>query len=337
MAELPAYETTVMKTSLPAILRGHTSAQALLFALALLAWSSANAQNFVRNPDFEQELGPDNWTIVYTEILNPTTLSWPKTCGSNDFFVLGRSRMAHKDLVPGTWDGDPNYWNKFGLHFQPGHDWLMHAYASQVISGLQPGSNYTASAWITQYEGDQTGKVQLYMEVLGGPDFTVSNRTPYVTTIVLDNPSGWNRYDVTGTASPSGQIEIRLHYNKNGATAGEKWRNMIGIFDHVCLKPTGQGDYLPPYSIVSMTRNNQDIALTWESVMNNSYRLQVTPDLISPTWSFVRWSPYVDTNLYATGPTLTFRTNLVSLLSYDPSFDPTAPLYFRVFSQSFKP
>jgi hypothetical protein len=310
----------------------------MLFGLAVLVCVPANAQNLVKNADFEEELGPDNWTIVFTEVLNPTTVAWPKTCGTNDFFILGRTRMSHKDLSPGTWDGDPCYWNKFGLQFQPGHDWLMHAYARQVITNLTPGASYTASAWITQYEGDQTNKVQLYMEVLGGPGGTVTNQTPYVTTIVLNNPSGWNRYDLTTTASTTGQIEIRLHYNKNGATSGEKWRNMLGIFDHVCLKPTGQGDYQPPYTITSWTRTNADISLTWASVMNNAYRIQVTSNLLdSGSWSFVTWSPYLDNYLHASGPTFTFKTNLTSLLSYDPSFDLNNPRFFRIYGASFQP
>jgi hypothetical protein len=154
----------------------------------------------------------------------------------------------------------------------------------------------------------------------------------------LDNPSGWNRYDLTTTASDSGQIEIRLHYNKNGATSQEKWRNMLGIFDHVCLKPTGQGDYLPSYKVLSLTRSNEDISLTWEAVMNNSYRLEVSSNPADPTpWPLVQSSPYLDPNLFATGPTITFRTNLVSMFSYNPAFDPSAPLFFRIRASSFQP
>ncbi len=304
----------------------------------MLVCNTASAQNFVKNPGFEEELGPDNRTIVFAPIVHVGTLAWPKTCTATDFFVLGRTRMSHKDLSPGTWDGDPNYWNKFGLHFQAGHDWLMHAYASQVVSNLVPGASYTASAWITQYEGDQTGKVLVYMETLGGDDGTVTNQTPYVTTTILNNAAGWNRYELTNTASTRGTIEIRLHYEKYLSTAEEKWRNMIGIFDNVCLRPTGQQEYQPAYDIASLSRSSQEVSLTWDTVMNNSYRLQYSTNLgASSAWSWIPWSPSVDYRLHATGPSLTFRTNLASLFASDPLFNPNAPLFFRVFSQSFNP
>ena len=97
-----------------------------LLGLLLLTWASASAQNFLKNPDFEQPLGPDNWTVVYTGV--PTSdggVNAPTNCGPNDFMVAGRTTIAHKDLVPGTWDGEPYYWSKFGGHFAPNHTWMM--------------------------------------------------------------------------------------------------------------------------------------------------------------------------------------------------------------------
>ena len=153
-----------MKKNCRSSSRCQITVQGLLLGFILLAWGSVNAQNFVKNPDFEEELGPDNWTIVYAY------------GGPNDLFIKDRTRLAHKDLVPGTWDADPpgstNFLNRFGLHFKAGHDWKMHAYASQIITNLTPGTNYTASAWITQFEGP-SDKVQIYMELLGGPNGTV--------------------------------------------------------------------------------------------------------------------------------------------------------------------
>ena len=72
--------------------------------------------------------------------------------------------------------------------------------------------------------------------------------------------------------------------------------------------------------------------------MNNKYRLQVSSDLSNPaSWSFVQWNPKVDTNIHATGTSHTFQTNLLSLFSYDPSFDPDAPLFFRIYSEPYVP
>jgi hypothetical protein len=69
--------------------------------------------------------------------------------------------------------------------------------------------------------------------------------------------------------------------------------------------------------------------------MNNRYRIQVSTNLSS--WSWLQLTPYVDTNFQATGTTFTFATNLLALFSYNPTFDPQAPLYFRIHSTPFVP
>src|ERR1041385_9393183 len=63
--------------------------------LALLACITTNAQNLLKNPDFEEPLSTNNWTVVYVA---PAT--------EEDFMVHGRSSFAHKDASYGTWDGD---------------------------------------------------------------------------------------------------------------------------------------------------------------------------------------------------------------------------------------
>jgi hypothetical protein len=188
-------------------------------------------------------------------------------------------------------------------------------------------------------------KVQLYMEVLGGVAGNISRKTPYVTTICKDNPAGWNRYAVTNQSNSSGQIEIRLHYNKNDSTTTEKWRNMDGFFDHVSVMPVGQTEYLPPYKILSFARTNQDITLQWQTVMNNRYRIQASTNVSDPnSWVMIERELNVDTNFIATGTTFTFKTNVTALFYYNPPsvrvpqyFDPNAPLFFRIHSTSFQP
>jgi hypothetical protein len=272
--------------------------------------------------------------------------------GTNDFLVAGRSTMAHKDMVPGSWDGNDgdntHSWSKFGGHFAPNHTWVMHAYFKQVVTNLTPGASYRVSAWMVQF-GGHLEAAQVYMEVLGGADGTVSMKTPYVTENAQNNPAGWMMYAVTNTASSSGEIEIQLHYNKlNPVGSGDKnyweYRNQNAYYDHVCLMPEGQTEYLPPYDIVSVARTNQDIALTWETVMNNRYHIRASTNISDPnSWVMVERQPSnpgaakLDTNLFAIGTSLTFKTNLVSWLSYDPAIDPNAPLFFRIYSTSFQP
>lgn len=327
----PDGKTRPMKRKL--FFDGRVAGQSLLLGFALFAATSICAQNFVKNPDFERELGPDNWTVVYVN------------CDPWDFLIADRSTMAHKDMVPGTWDGHPNYWSKQGGHFAPNYvNALPEAYFQQVVSGLQPGAPYTVSAWMVQYTRNDNylARSQVWMEALGGPDGTTSERTGYVTANANNNPGGWQRYSINDvSASAGGQIEVRLHYkmiqtiSANNAT---EYRNLNAFYDHAAVVPQGQGNPMPPYRITSLTRANQDILLQWDTVMNNKYRIQVSSDLFNPAaWSYVQWSPKMDTNIHAPGTSYTFQTNLLSLFSYDPSFNPDAPLFFRIHSETYVP
>jgi hypothetical protein len=441
-----------MKNPLLSSSRCRTAARSWLLATGLLAAASVTAQNFVRNPDFEEPLGPDNWTVVYAPVFGGGN-NQPTNSGPFDFLFAGRSTHAHKDARPGTWDGEDrtgtNYWSKFGGHFAPNHNWMMHAYFKQIVKGLTPGASYRISAWMAFFTSNDgyLDKCKVYLEALGGPTRTSSKTTPFPSanvTNINNNPAGWWRYAVTNTASNVGEIEVRLHFNKFGTTGSWEWRNFNAFYDHVAVMPLSQSppppddlaitvtnqtariphrtvtngivtitwttvtnqiaiftwrtalyntydieltsdfvswskfatdlwamgptttytaplvgsaigprvfrivphnyvtpspsEFLPPYKIVSLTRSNEDLTLSWESVMNNSYRIQYTSDLFDPaSWAFVKWSPKLDTNLYATGVTYTFKTNLVRLFSFDPAFDPNVPLFFRIFSGSYQP
>ncbi len=319
-----------MKTRFASVFCCPAATRAVLFGITLLVAASACAQNFVKNPDFEQPLGPDNWTVVY---LNS---------GPFDFLVAGRTTMAHKDMVPGAWDGNPYYWSKLGGHFAPNYcNGLPEAYFKQVVTGLTPGASYACSVWMVQNTRNDNylARSQVWMEAWGGPNLATLQRTAYATDNANNNPGGWRMYAVTNTASQNGEIEIRLRY-KFIQTIAQTWeyRNINAHYDHVAVVPAGQSGYAPPFSILSFDRSHQDIRLKWETVMNNKYRLQVSSDLSNPaSWSFVQWNPKVDTNIHATGTSHTFQTNLLSLFSYDPSFDPDAPLFFRIYSEPYVP
>jgi hypothetical protein len=336
-----------MKIKLLLSSRCRNVAAGLLLDLILLAAGSAQAQNFVKNPDFEEPLGPDNWTIVYTNVTDGSVplANRPTNCGPNDFMIAGRTTMAHKDMAKpdsAAWDGTgTNYWSKFGGHFAPNHTWLMHAYFKQVLTNLTPFAQYQVSAWMAQMTKNDAflDRAQVYMEVLGGAAGNVARKTPYVTANCHNNPAGWQIYSVTNSASSSGRLEIRLHFNKNQVIA-ETWeyRNLNAFYDHVSVIPAGQTGYLPSYKILSFGRTNQDISLQWQTVMNNRYRLQASTNPADPlAWTWVERSPYLDTNFFATGTSFTFKTNLTSLFSYAPAFDPIAPLFFRIHSTSFQP
>src|SRR5690348_6108280 len=125
-----------MKTDLLFPSRCTTAVFGWLVGLAVLAGGAASAQNFVKNPDFEEPLGPDNWTVEYAAVTSGAVAgaNRPTNSCANDFLIKGRTCMSHKDLgkpSSGTWDGAPTYWNKFGAHFMPSHNWVCHAYFRQ--------------------------------------------------------------------------------------------------------------------------------------------------------------------------------------------------------------
>jgi len=205
-------------------------ARGWLFGLVLLTAVLASAQtNYVSNPDFDQPLRPDNWQIVYVG-----------ASSESDFWIHGRSTLAHRDKVFGTWDG-----NYFGLHFKPYTDAPLEAYATQIVSNLTASANYVVTAWMALHYQSGFGKVNMTVEAQGDGALAVSDpcggwiRADTVNPVTgTYDTNGWAAYSVTVPASANGTIEVRLHYQKPGYTANRKWLSAIdGFFDEVSVTP----------------------------------------------------------------------------------------------------
>ena len=63
-----------MKNASLSSFRCPRAAQGLLLTLALFTGGLAGAQNYVRNPNWAQPLGPTNWTVVYVNTANASVL-----------------------------------------------------------------------------------------------------------------------------------------------------------------------------------------------------------------------------------------------------------------------
>jgi hypothetical protein len=276
-----------------------------LLGLALLTGTWAGAQNFVRNPDFNAPLGPDNWTIVY---VSPSSEA--------DFYIHDRSTLAHRDRVFGTWDG-----NYFGLHFRPYTCGLMEAYATQTITNLAPGGTYVASAWMTQFSDKYIPKMNAWLEAAGALG-TQASAT--VTDYAFWPHDGWKKFSVTNRATGAGQMEVRLRFKvvsgtSNGGTT-PKWLSEDAFYDHVSLMPLVETP-LPQPQILSCVSTCQTAVLKWTTIMNNTYDIEASADLAS-------WSKF-KTNLVATGTNLSYTGAVTA--------NPALPQFFRIVSHNYVP
>lgn len=266
-----------MKSKFQSFWRGNGAALAAALGFTISSASPVGAANPVVNGNFENSLvfgGSTNWEVVYVN-----------GC-PGDFAVKGRITEARNGL------------SGFGASLRPLNDGLMHAYLKQTVSGLMPNEVYAITNWMC-FPGDPDDawhpKVHIYMETVGGLG---SVRTDDVT-----QPS-YQQFVITNRANANGEIEIRLHLNKDGYTGGlpPKWNYMHSWFDDVSMGLVSTPATNPPYRILSFTLAGESASWTWESVSNRQYNILVSPDLSN-------WSTF-HTNLLATGTNLTFTTNL---------------------------
>jgi hypothetical protein len=269
-----------MKSKYLSLFRSQLAAVALVLGLGVLVGAVAHAQIVVGNAKFDSPLSfPGlNWTVVYV------------VGGPSDFACKGRTTRATY-TAGGALSG-------YGGNFKPFHDAPMHAYFSQTISNLTVGASYAVTNWMHKpgqgdegwYEG-----ARVYLEVVGGMGSKTAEYLPDPNAY----PQAWRTFGVTNTASASGQLEIRLHFSHDGAS-GDKWFYIDGWYDDVGV--TALSTEPPPYKILSFTLANQTATIQWETVASQLYSIQASPDLSA-------WTT-IETNLLATGTSLTFSTNV---------------------------
>ena len=216
------------------------AARVFLFGSLILLWASADAQNLLKNGDFEQRLGPTNWTVLH--LLG----------GPDDFEIKNRIRGA--SMYP---QGSATKF--FGGCFRPLTVRIGHACFSQTVTNLTPGHVYQFAGnmredWWKSAAEPMTNKFLVYMEVIGGQgnplpdgrhsliatnDFTDSNGN---TDTNIDAPytyaTGiWRPFYTQQTPDANGRIEVRVHYNKVAFAIYDKTWTSAAYFDDISLTP----------------------------------------------------------------------------------------------------
>jgi hypothetical protein len=214
--------------------------QTLLLGVGLIVGGSASAQNLLKNGDFEQRLGPTNWTVACLH-------------GCEDDFEI-KNRIRAASMYP---QGSATRF--FGGCFRPLTLKLAHAYFTQSVSNLTPGHAYQFAGnmwedWWKSPTDPLRDKFLVYMEVIGGqgnplPDgrfsmiatnnFTDSNGN---TDTNIDAPytyaTGiWRPFYTQQTPDANGKIEVRVHYNKVAYAIYDKTWTSAAYFDDISLTP----------------------------------------------------------------------------------------------------
>jgi hypothetical protein len=191
------------------------AAYGLLPGFPLLFCNSAGAQNLLGNPSFESPLGvgATNWTIVYLD------------GGPDDFRIKDRTTSADRYRA--------QQGNTRGLHFRPSTSKMSHAYATQTISGLQPGHTYHISGWVgceSRDFGNAPITYRVYFEAIGGLGTVRSPDAPNVGGDA-NNPPSSATYTIDQTPDAAGKIEIRLQFHKYRFCTYDKLVMINGYFD----------------------------------------------------------------------------------------------------------
>ena len=209
----------------------------LVLGLTLLLGPSAGAQNVLQNGDFEQPLGPTNWTVGYLH------------GGPDDWQIKDRSRGGSRRAA---WYG--GYFRVLTLK-------LAHAYFTQTVTNLQPDHAYNfvghmREDWWKAPDDALRDKFLVYIELIGGQGTPLpcgDGRCSVIATNDLTNSDGdpepnidppytyptsiWRPFYAQQTPDANGRIEIRLHYNKVAFTIYDKTWISAASYDDLSLTP----------------------------------------------------------------------------------------------------
>jgi hypothetical protein len=214
--------------------------QGLVLSFGFLLCASVQAQNFVRNPEFESPLGTTNWTLGYIR------------GGAPDFEIQDRTTAASRGWAYGD----------FGAELRPFHNKLAHAYFTQTVTNLTPGHLYTVSGWMQEdwwtppsgtntYDPDKNGvrnQFLVYIEAIGGQGAATSdgraslkavNPHPVYTNadVAIYATDTWCQYSVQQTPDTNRCIEVRLHLDKLSWALTYYLPVMNAYFDSISLAP----------------------------------------------------------------------------------------------------
>ena len=209
--------------------------QGLLLGVAVFLVGAASAQNLLKNGDFEQRLGPTNWTVKYLH------------GDADDFEIKDRIRAA--SMYP---QGSATKF--FGGCFRPLTLKLAHACFTQTVTNLTPGHVYQFSAnmwqdWWQSPTDTARDKMLVYIEVIGGqgtplPDgrFSMIATNDLTPDANIDPPYTfptiiWRPFFTQQTPDTNGKIEVQLHYNKVGFAIYDKTWTSAAYFDDISLTP----------------------------------------------------------------------------------------------------
>lgn len=185
--------------------------QGLLLGLLLVIGVPASAQNLLKNGDFQQPLGPANWTVTYLH------------GDDEDFEIKDRTGISSRYESAANTDK--------GGHLRPSTDKLAHASFTQTVTNLAAGHSYTISGWMRWVGpsefGNSSNTFRVYFDAIGGQG-TV--RTPH-----LDDTTQSGLFSLTNTPDANGKIEVRLHLDKFGWCIYDKLPFCNAYFDDFSL------------------------------------------------------------------------------------------------------
>jgi len=212
----------------------------LLLGSALSLCPASRAQNLLKNGNFEERLGPTNWTVKYLH------------GDADDFEIKNRIRAA-------SMYAQGSATKFFGGCFRPLTLKLAHAYFTQTVTNLTPGHVYqfTGNMWEDWWKAPDDAvrdKMLVYIEVIGGQGIPQADgRFSLIATNDLTDSSGnpnasidppytyptsvWRPFYAQQIPDTNGQIEVRLHYDKVGFAIYDKTWTSAAYFDDISLTP----------------------------------------------------------------------------------------------------